>query len=49
MRTTGGSAEAAGDDEAYEGDPHMAVVPRTPIVEDLDVAILGAGYVIGVP
>ena len=44
VRTTGGIAEAAGDDEAYEGDPHMAVVPRDLILEDLDVAILGAGW-----
>ena len=44
VRTTGGIAEAAGDDEAYEGDPHMAVVPRDPILEDLDVTILGAGW-----
>ena len=43
VRTTGNLAGAAGDDEAYEGDPHMAVVPRDPISENLDVAILGAG------
>jgi cation diffusion facilitator CzcD-associated flavoprotein CzcO len=30
--------------EVYEGDPHMPVVPRDPISEDLDVAILGAGW-----
>jgi cation diffusion facilitator CzcD-associated flavoprotein CzcO len=29
---------------AYEADPHMDVAPREPIVEDLDVAILGAGW-----
>jgi len=44
VRTTGNLAGAAGDDEAYEGDPHMAVVPRDPISENLDVAILGAGW-----
>src|ERR1043166_5428389 len=30
--------------DAYESDPHMEMVPREPIVEDLDVAILGAGW-----
>jgi cation diffusion facilitator CzcD-associated flavoprotein CzcO len=30
--------------EVYEGDPHMPLVPRDPISEDLDVAILGAGW-----
>ncbi|MFM2352455.1 MAG: hypothetical protein RL096_936, partial [Actinomycetota bacterium] len=29
----------------YEQDPHMPVVPRDPISEDLDVAILGTGVV----
>ena len=28
----------------YESDPHMPVVPRAPISEDLDVAVLGAGW-----
>ncbi|MCB2075324.1 MAG: NAD(P)/FAD-dependent oxidoreductase [Novosphingobium sp.] len=28
----------------YNHDPHMPVHPREPIVEDLDVAILGAGF-----
>jgi len=28
----------------YEADPHMPVVPRDSISEDLDVAILGAGW-----
>ena len=28
----------------YEGDPHMPVVPRDPISEDLDVAVLGGGW-----
>jgi cation diffusion facilitator CzcD-associated flavoprotein CzcO len=28
----------------YEADPHMPLVPRAPISEDLDVAILGAGW-----
>ena len=30
--------------DSYEGDPHMPVVPRDPISEDLDVAVLGAGW-----
>jgi cyclohexanone monooxygenase len=30
--------------EVYEGDPHMPVMPREPISEDLDVAVLGAGW-----
>jgi cyclohexanone monooxygenase len=30
--------------DQYEADPHMPVVPRDPISEDLDVAILGAGW-----
>jgi cyclohexanone monooxygenase len=30
--------------DQYEADPHMPVVPRAPISEDLDVAILGAGW-----
>ena len=29
---------------SYDVDPHMPVVPRDPIVEDLDVVILGAGF-----
>ncbi len=29
--------------ETYEGDPHMPVVPREPVVEDVDVVVLGAG------
>jgi cation diffusion facilitator CzcD-associated flavoprotein CzcO len=28
----------------YEADPHMPVVPRDPVSEDLDVAVLGAGW-----
>jgi cyclohexanone monooxygenase len=28
----------------YEDDPHLPVAPRAPISEDLDVAILGAGW-----
>jgi cation diffusion facilitator CzcD-associated flavoprotein CzcO len=28
----------------YAADPHMPVVPRDPIAEDIDVAILGAGW-----
>jgi cation diffusion facilitator CzcD-associated flavoprotein CzcO len=30
--------------ENYEADPHLPVVPRDPLSEDLDVAILGAGW-----
>ena len=30
--------------DTYAADPHMPVVPRDPISEDLDVAILGAGW-----
>jgi cation diffusion facilitator CzcD-associated flavoprotein CzcO len=29
---------------SYEADPHMPVVPRAPISEELDVAVLGAGF-----
>jgi cation diffusion facilitator CzcD-associated flavoprotein CzcO len=28
----------------YEGDPHMPVVPRSPVVEDVDAAVLGGGF-----
>jgi cyclohexanone monooxygenase len=30
--------------ETYEADPHMAVQPRDPISEEIDVAVLGAGW-----
>jgi len=30
--------------DAYESDPHMPVVPRDSVAEDLDVAILGGGW-----
>jgi cyclohexanone monooxygenase len=30
--------------EFYEGDPHLPVVPRTPISADIDVVILGGGF-----
>jgi cyclohexanone monooxygenase len=30
--------------DQYEGDPHNPVQPRNPISEDLDVAVLGAGW-----
>jgi cyclohexanone monooxygenase len=30
--------------EFYEGDPYMPVVPRLPISEDIDVAIIGGGF-----
>ena len=31
-------------EEFYEGDPYAPVVPRSPISEDIDVAILGGGF-----
>ena len=30
--------------EVYEGDPHMPVLPREALSEDLDVAVLGGGW-----
>ncbi|HYP64034.1 MAG TPA: NAD(P)/FAD-dependent oxidoreductase, partial [Acidocella sp.] len=30
--------------DVYEGDPHMPTLPREPISEDLEVAILGGGW-----
>lgn len=30
--------------EFYEGDPHLPVVPRQPITDDIDVVILGGGF-----
>jgi len=30
--------------EIYEADPHMPVQPRDPVAEDIDVAVLGAGW-----
>ena len=30
--------------EFYEGDPHMPVVPRPPISEDIDMVVLGGGF-----
>ena len=30
--------------EFYEVDPHTPVTPRTPIAEDIDVAVLGGGF-----
>jgi cation diffusion facilitator CzcD-associated flavoprotein CzcO len=30
--------------EVYEADPHMPVVPRDPISEDIDVVIVGGGW-----
>ena len=36
---------ATGDfEEIYEADPHMPIVARLPVHEELDVAILGAGW-----
>ncbi|MET0269097.1 MAG: NAD(P)/FAD-dependent oxidoreductase, partial [Sphingomonas sp.] len=31
-------------EEVYDVDPHTPLTPRDPIVEDLDVAVLGAGW-----
>jgi cation diffusion facilitator CzcD-associated flavoprotein CzcO len=31
-------------EEVYEADPHAPVVARLPVIEDLDVAVLGAGW-----
>lgn len=31
-------------DEFYEADPHTTVTPRSPITEEIDVAILGGGW-----
>jgi cyclohexanone monooxygenase len=31
-------------EEYYENDPYTPVVPRPPIVEDIDVAVLGGGF-----
>lgn len=31
-------------ESVYEGDPHMPVLPREPISEDLEVAVLGGGW-----
>jgi cyclohexanone monooxygenase len=30
--------------EFYEADPHLPVVPRTPIDDEIDVAVLGGGF-----
>ncbi|GAA3725439.1 flavin-containing monooxygenase [Gordonia hankookensis] len=30
--------------EFYEGDPHLPVVPRQPITDEIDVVILGGGF-----
>jgi cation diffusion facilitator CzcD-associated flavoprotein CzcO len=30
--------------EVYEADPHTPVVPRSPVIEDLDVAVIGGGW-----
>ncbi|MDR3417275.1 MAG: NAD(P)/FAD-dependent oxidoreductase [Nevskia sp.] len=38
VRPTGAFAEN------YEADPHLPVVPRAPLLEDLDVAVLGGGW-----
>jgi cyclohexanone monooxygenase len=48
MRTEGQRQYVAPADhfvhETYDRDPHMAVVARDAVVEDLDVAVLGAGW-----
>ncbi len=33
--------------DLYNHDPHMPVSPRDPIVEELDVAVLGGGFSAG--
>ena len=38
VRPTGGVVED------FTADPHMPVQPRDPISEDIDVAVLGAGW-----
>ena len=30
--------------ETFDADPHMPLVPRAPISEDIDVVVLGAGW-----
>jgi cyclohexanone monooxygenase len=37
-------ATEGGFEEFYEGDPYTPVVPRPPVDEDIDVAILGGGF-----
>jgi cation diffusion facilitator CzcD-associated flavoprotein CzcO len=44
LRTTGEEAEALHFDELYEADPHTPFTARDPVSEDIDVAILGAGW-----
>jgi cyclohexanone monooxygenase len=35
---------ANGFSDVYKGDPHMPVLPHPPLVEDIDVAVLGGGW-----
>jgi cyclohexanone monooxygenase len=47
LRAEGGHQYVVAEDEFaefYEADPYTPVVPRLPIVEDLDVAVLGGGF-----
>ena len=45
VRATAQYVRAAGEFvENYEADPHMPVLPRAAVSEELDVAILGAGW-----
>ncbi len=47
LRSDGqGQYQPTTDDQthSYDVDPHMAVAPRDPISEDLDVLVLGAGF-----
>jgi len=47
MNTAGGAqyVPVAGElQDLYALDPHQAVVPRAPVSEEIDVAILGAGF-----
>jgi cation diffusion facilitator CzcD-associated flavoprotein CzcO len=44
-RRTQQYVQATGDFAGmYESDPHMPVLPRAPVTEDIEVAVLGAGW-----
>ena len=47
LRPEGGEQYLKTEDdfaESYEADPYMPVAPRDPIREEIDVAVLGAGF-----
>jgi cyclohexanone monooxygenase len=47
LRPEGGNQYLEADDqfaEFYESDPHLPVTPREPIVDDLEVVVLGGGF-----